>query len=618
MENLRAAVHSPALKIVLIIIILSLLLTGIGDYLMSSSSKYAAKVNGKKISHVQLQEMFQLEKKVLQERLGNQFDKIANSEQGIQILRHQALEHLISTELLNQYANQLGLTVSDDQIKQHIYNMPIFHTDGHFDSKKYRTILSQNHVNADDFANKIRQDLINYQLSKIYIIDEFVLPEEVQTYAQLLLEQREIKVATLSLDNYKSKQTVTEKELQYYYNTHQNSFISPEQVKVKYIKLDATSQRRNITVADEEQKIYYQQNIAHFTQPEQKHYSMIQLATEQEANSVLQALGTGADFKKLVAEKSTDKFSVKNYGALGWMEATATPNEILSANLTKKGQISRVIKSASNYIIFRLDDIKPKVVKPFQVIKAEIANILRNEKAISAFYALQQTASRAAVQHNQSLTATEQATGIKAVTTDWFSRDNLPEEIKFDKIADAIFSGNLVNKNGPTGVNSDVINVDDDRAFVIRVEKYKPQVRQPFYEVKQNISELVKYNKAKKEIELAGKKLLTTLKEGVGEAAITKLGITFSDIKIIKRFGQNEELAESIFRMPIPKNDIPNYISIRDTKGNFIIIQLLKVTQGQPIEEELQIFSKRYKRILSNIMIEALIFNLRDRAKVNL
>lgn len=71
---------------------------------------------------------------------------------------------------------------------------------------------------------------------------------------------------------------------------------------------------------------------------------------------------------------------------------------------------------------------------------------------------------------NESLTAAEKATGIKAVTTGWFSRNNLPEEIRFDKVADTIFNGNLVDKNGPTGINSDVINVDGDRAFVIRVE----------------------------------------------------------------------------------------------------------------------------------------------------
>lgn len=617
MDNLRTAANSPVLKIVFVIIILSFALTGVGGYLIGGSSNHAAKVNGTTISQVQLQQAFQQEKQALQERLGDQFAEIASSEQGIQMLRRQALERLISMTLLNQYSNQLGLTASDNQIKQDIYNMPIFQTDGHFDSEKYRTILSQHNVNADDLAQEIRQNLINRQLSKMYITDEFVLPEEVNSYAQLLLQQREVKTATLSLANYQSKQTVTDKELQDYYNAHQNSFISPEQVQVSYIKLDAASQRENAVVKDEELKNYYEQNIANFTQPAQKHYSMIQLATEKEADSVVKALAAGADFKQLVAEKSTDKFSAANHGTLGWMEMTSTPSEIIVANLTKKGQVSGVIKSATNYIIFRLDDIKPAVVKPFQTVKTEIANTLKNEKAINAFYSLQQTASRAAMDDNESLTAAEKATGIKAVTTGWFSRNNLPEEIRFDKVADTIFNGNLVDKNGPTGINSEVINVDGDRAFVIRVEKYKPQVTQPFDEVKKNVAELVKHNKATKEMEAEGNKLLTALKQGTGGSALAKLGINFGDTKIIERFGQNDVLAEPIFQMPIPKENTPTYLSTKDAKDNLVIIQLLKVTQGQPTEEELKVFSQRYKMILGNVMMESLMLNLRDRAKVD-
>ncbi|HGJ5875780.1 MAG TPA: peptidylprolyl isomerase [Arsenophonus sp.] len=618
MDNLRMAANSPALKIVFVIIILSFVLTGVGSYLVSGSSNYTAKVNGTTISQAQLQQAFQQEKQALQQRLGDQFAKIASSEQGIQTLRRQTLDRLIEVTLLNQYSNQLGLSTSDNQIKQEIYNMPIFQIDGHFNSEKYRAILSQHNVNADDLAQEIRQNLINRQLSKIYLTDEFVLPEEVKAYAKLLLQQREVKTATLSLANYQSKQTVTDKELQDYYNAHQKSFISPEQVQVSYIKLDAASQRENVIVKDEELKNYYEQNITNFTQPEQKHYSMIQLATEREADSVAKALAAGADFNQLVAEKSTDKFSAANHGAIGWMEATSTPSEIIAANLTKKGLFSNVIKSATHYIIFRLDDIKPEVVKPFQSVKTEIANTLKNEKAINTFYSLQQTASRAAMDNNESLSSVEKVTGIKAVTTGWFSRNNLPAEIRFAKVADSIFNGNLLDKNGPTGINSDVINVDGDRAFIIRVEKYKPEATQSFDEVKKSVAELVKLSKATKEMEADGNKLLTALKDGEGETTLAKLGITFGEAKIIKRFGQNDPLAEQIFDMPVPKENRSTYLSTKDAKDNLVIVQLIKVTPGQPTDDELKAFSQRYKAILGNIMMESLMLNLRDKAKIDL
>ncbi|MGP1928351.1 MAG: peptidylprolyl isomerase [Arsenophonus sp. NC-WZS1-MAG3] len=619
MDTLRTVAYSPVFKIVFVIIILSFLLTGVGSYLIGVSNNHVVKVNGTEISQFQLHKAFQQEKQALQERLGDEFSKIAGNEKEIQILRRQALERLISVTLLNQYSYQLGLTASDNQIKQDIYNMPIFQINGHFDSKKYQTILYKNNINADDFAQEILYNLINRQLRKIYVTNEFSLPEEIKSYAELLLQQREVKIATIALADYQSKQIVTDKELQNYYDTHKNSFISPEQVQVSYIKLDVASQRNKLFIKDEELKSYYEKNITNFIQPAQKHYSMIQLATEKEADSVAKALAKGVNFKQLVAEKSTDKFSAANNGALGWMETASTPSEIIAANLIKKEQVSSIIKSTTNYIIFRLDDIKPEFIKPFQSVKGEIANIIKNEKAINAFYSLQQTARRAAIDDNESLITTEKVTGIKAVTTDWFSRNNLPEEIKFDKVANAIFNSNLVDKNRIININSDVINIDAERAFIIRVEKYKPEVTQSFNEVKKTVAELVKLNKATKEMKSDGNKLLIALKQGVGgDAALLKQNITFGKAKIIKRFDQNNSLAEHIFQMPIPKGGASTYLSTKDTKDNLIIIQLIKVIQGQPTKTELKIFSKHHEMILGNVMIELLMLNLRNKAKIDL
>ncbi|MFP3028985.1 MAG: peptidylprolyl isomerase [Arsenophonus sp.] len=619
METIRTAANSPVLKILFVIIIISFVLTGVGGYIIRDSSNHVAKVNGTIISQVQLQEAFQQEKQALQEGQGDQFAEIASTDKRIQMLRRQALDRLIGVILLNQYSHQLGLTATDNQIKQYIYNMPIFQIDGHFDSEKYQIILSKHNVNADDFAKKIRESLINRQLSKIYVTDEFVLPEEIKSYTELLLQQREVKTTTISLANYQSKQTVTDKELEDYYDMHQNSFVSPEQVQVSYIKLNIASQRNNIAVKDEELKSYYEQNITNFIQPEQKHYSMIQLTTEKEANSVVKALAAGANFKRLVSEKSTDKFSAANHGDLGWMEASSTPSEVIGANLIKKGQVSNIIKSGTNYIILRLDDIKPEFIKPFQSVKTEIANTIKNKKAINAFYSLQQTASRAAMDDNKSLITAEKVTGIKAITTGWFSHNNLPEEIRFDKVADTIFNSNLLDKNGPTGINSDVINVDGESAFVIRVEKYKPEVIQLFDEVKKTVAELVKFNKATKEMETDGNKLLSALKQGaISDPVLLKQGIAFTKAKIIERFDQNDSLVEQIFQMPIPKKNTSTYLATKDTKNNLVIIQLAKVIQRQPTEAELKIFSQHYKMILGNVIAGSLMLNLRDRAKINL
>lgn len=74
---------------------------------------------------------------------------------------------------------------------------------------------------------------------------------------------------------------------------------------------------------------------------------------------------------------------------------------------------------------------------------------------------------------SESLAGAGQAAGMKAVETGWFSRDSLPEKLNFKPIADIVFGSSLAGENGTPGSNSDIITVDGDRAFVLRVAEHK-------------------------------------------------------------------------------------------------------------------------------------------------
>jgi peptidyl-prolyl cis-trans isomerase D len=97
---------------------------------------------------------------------------------------------------------------------------------------------------------------------------------------------------------------------------------------------------------------------------------------------------------------------------------------------------------------------------------------------------------------------------VKAVETGWFGRDNLPEELNFKPVSDAIFNGGLVGENGTPGSNSDIITVDGDRAFVLRVSEHKAEAVKPLAEVKDQVVDIVKHNKAEQQAKLDAEKLL--------------------------------------------------------------------------------------------------------------
>lgn len=617
MEDLRTKANSPFIKVLLAIIILSFVLTGVAGYVIGGSSNDAAEVNGQPISREQLQQAFQQERQSLQEYLGDKFAEVASNDEYMKELRTQALNNLINTQLINQYANELNLSASDKQIEQAIFAMQIFQTDGKFDSEKYREILSRYNINADSFAAQIRQDLVRAQLGKSFTGTEFALPSEVKAYAELFMQQREVRTAMLPLAEVQAKQTVTEDELKAYYDANQNSFISPEQVQVSYVEMDAASMPK-ATVNDEEITTYYQQNLKNFTKAEQKLYSMIQVASEKDAQALETELKNGADFAALAAEKSTDKFSAGNKGVIGWMEAASTPSEIISANLTEKGQVSAPIKVQDNYVLFRLDDITPEAIKPLDEVKDSIKTSLTQDKSIKQFYDLQQKVSEAATNDNESLASVESVSGLKVSNTEWFDRKNPPEALNFPKVINEIFSERLIDKNGATGINSDVINVEGDRAFVVRVTQYKAEMTEPFDRVKSEIETLVKRQKAFTQLKADGEKLITELKAGKGDEALKAAGTQFGSVQTVSFIAPATDVTDVAMKMTPPIDGKPTYSIAYDKQDNLLVVQLDKVTLGQPTAEELSQLGSQYQAMMSSVVNESLMQNLRANAKIEI
>ncbi len=618
MDNLRSAANNVVLKIILALIIVSFVLTGVGNYLIGGSDDYAAKVDGQTINRAQLEQAVQSERSRLQQQLGDQFSALAGNEGYMKELRKQVLSRLIDDALLDQYSRKLGLGVSDDQVKDAIRTMPYFLTDGKFDNAKYLDVIARMGTTPDNYAELIRQQLMRQQMIQAYTATGFTLPAEVESMAALTMQQRNVRLATINVKGLVAAQAVTDEELKAYYQQNQNSFIAPEQVKIAYIEMDAAAIQDKVTVSDGDIDAYYDQHKSDFTQPERKNYSVIQLKTEDDAKAVLDELKNGADFAKVAQEKSTDIISRKNGGEMGWLEPSTTPDEVSGANLTEKGQLSGVVKSSVGYLVVRLNDITPEVVKPLSEVKNDIATLVKQQKALDEYYALQQKVSEAATSDNESLASAEEAAGSKAVTTDWFTRDTVPAALNFRPLVQAVFDGALIGSDGAPGSNSDVINVEGDRAFVVRVISHKPEAVKPLDQVKDQVTAQVKRQKAEQQARMQGDKLLVALQSGKGEEAMKAAGLTFGNEQTLTRISEDRQLADSVFALPQPKDNKPVYGMSADSQDNVVLIQLDSVKSGHMDDKDLQAFSSQMLTGSTGIIFDSLMSNLRAEAKIKL
>lgn len=612
MDNLRAASNHVVLKIILGLIILSFVLTGVGDFLIGGNGDYAAKVNGQEISRSQLERAFSTERSRQQQMLGEQFSQLASNEGYMQQMRQQALSQLIDEVLLGQYAKDLKLGISDDQIKQAIFEQPAFQTDGKFDNAKYQALIGNMGFSPDQYAEALRKQLTSQQLVTAVAGTDFMLQGESDALAALVSQERLVRTATIDVNKLAAQQTVSDEESKNYYQQNQNSFMAPEQFRVSYIKLDAASMQQ--PVSDSEIQSWYEDNKADYGQPQRNRYSIIQTKTEAEAQAVLDQLKQGGDFAALAKEKSVDPISARKGGDMGWLEPSTTPDELKDANLTSKGQLSGVINSSVGFLVARLDDIQPEKIKPLSEVRDAIADKVKQEKAIDAYYKLQQKVSDAASNDNESLASAEEAAGVKAVETSWFGKDNLPAELNFKPVEQAIFNGGLVGEGGAPGSNSDIITVDGDRAFVLRITEHKAEAVKPFAEVQAQIVDTVKHNKAVKQAKADADKIIAELKAGKQDA-LKAAGLSFGESKTLTRNGQ-DAITQAVFALPEPTKDHASYGISEDMQGNVVLLSLDKVQAGSMPEEQKKAMIEGMTQNNAQIAFEALLSNLRKDAKI--
>lgn len=613
MDNLRAASNHVVLKIILALIILSFVLTGVGNYLIGGNGDYAAKVNGQEISRAQLENAFSNERSRQQQQLGEQFSQLAGNPAWMQQIRQQALSQLVDEALLTGYAKDLKLAISDDQIKQAIFSQPAFQTNGKFDNAKYLGLINQMGFSADQYAEALRKQLTTQQLIAAVTGTDFMLSGETDSLAALVSQERLVRQATINVAALAAKQSVTPEEIKNYYEQNKNSFMSPEQFRVSYIKLDAASMQE--TASEEDIQSWYDQHQGDYTQPQRSRYSIIQTKTEADAQAVLDALKKGGDFAALAKQKSADPISARHGGDMGWLEPDTTPDELKNAGLKEKGQLSGVIKSSVGFLVARLDDIQPQQIKPLATVHDDIAAKVKQEKAVDAYYKLQQKVSDAASNDNESLVGAEQAAGVKAVETGWFSHDNPPAELNFKQVEQAIFNGGLVGENGAPGNNSDIITVDGDRAFVLRVSAHKPEAVKPLAEVTAQITDTLKTQKAQQEAKAQADKLLADLKAGKGDEAMKAANLSFGSQKTLTRNGQ-DAATQAAFTLSQPAKGKPSYGISEDGEGNVLLLALDEVRSGTLPDAQKKAMVQGVTQNNAQIAFEALLSNLRKEAKI--
>ena len=593
LERIREGSQGPWAMAIIALIVLSFVFAGVGSYLTSSGTTAVATVNGEEISAQELERAYQNQRAQMESQYGEGIAQLFSSEQYLADFRRNVLDRLIAEKLIQQQATEMGLRVSDEQIRETIVQMPEFQFGGQFDNERFQTILRQNGFQVADFRNYLRVQMTQNQLAAALTNSAFALDAEVTQANALQRQTRDAKYLLVSSDEFASSVEVTEEDIEAFYNNNIASFDTEEQVKLAYVKLSVDALKSRVTVDESAVRTYYDNNIGSYGTEEQRRVSHILIeagddaeAAKEKAQSLKAQLDDGAEFAVLAQENSDDTFSAENGGDLDFITPEMMDPAFDEAAFALKnvGDVSDVVETEFGFHIIKLTDLKEADVKTFEEVADEIRDTLLYDAAMEKYFELQNTMAEIAFEVPDTLEDVANAVDLRVQESALFSRNTAPVELSSPAVLDAAFSSELVEER----LNSDLIELDDETVVVMRVVDHMPQRTQSLDEVREGITETVKANKAKEAAEAWAMDIASKVRAGeTVEPLLEAKSASWQSVEAVPRAGGTlaRAIVDTLFSLALEGDK--NVDVATTVNGDVAVVQLAGVNPAPELDNEL-------------------------------
>jgi len=419
-----------------------------------------------------------------------------------------------------------------------------------------------------------------------------VTDADMDHYLDLRLQRRDVQYFTLPRPA-PADATVTDAQIQAYYKSHQDDFMKPEQVSLKYIEVNDADVKLDVQPSEQELKKRYEDEKARFVQPEQLLVSHILINVPKNATPAQQraalakaekidAEATPADFAELAKKDSDDLGSKSQGGNLGWLQKGMTNAAFEAAMFAlKKGQISKPVLSPEGYHIIYVRDIQSAKVKPFDEVRAQLAQEAVKADRARKFNEVAGKLADLSYQTPGSLDTAAKTLNLPLQSTGLFDRKGGQGIAANPRVIAAAFSDDVLAQ----GNNSSLITLGPDDAVVVRVDQHDPKAVRPLSEVSDTIRKKILDDRVVDAAKQQADAMLARLRKGEDIQAVAKSAgvsvLTVNDALRVAQAPSAQSLPAPVrteaFLLPHPVAGKPQFASVSVSDGVYAVLALDKV-----------------------------------------
>jgi peptidyl-prolyl cis-trans isomerase D len=628
LQTIRDRAQGWIAWLIVILISIPFALWGIQSYLGVGREVIVAKVNGVEIKEQDLQRRVQQARIQLRERLGAAYDAAQIDDRR---LRQEVLDDMIRESLVVDVSHRLGFRISDQELQAQILSEPAFQRGGQFDKALYEQVLSLQGLSPALFESQVRQRMVGTQMVRGIVGSEIVTRGERESFQRLSGQRREVGWLRIPASRFLDQSPVSDDAVQAYYDTHGASFQTPEQVKLEYVVLDVDALAAASSVSDEDLQRAYETDQARFGQPERRKVRHILLpvpadADEAKSQSVLKEIEAvrarilaGESFAEVAKAVSKDPGSAAQGGSLGEIEqGMMDPAFDKAAFSLAAGAISEPVRSRFGYHLIEVDEVIPARVKSFDEVRDQVRSELARQKAESLFYDLGERLANLVYETPDSLKPAAEELGLPIQESDWIGRSGGEGLLGHPKVTAAAFSEEVLNERR----NSDLIEPEKDvlQAVVLRVADHREASNRPLEEVRGEIVETLRQERARKAALEAAKAGAERLRGGTEWAAVAGEDKPEEPGLV----GRNDPKLPApvrtlAFTLPVPVAGQPSAGAVAFEDGDAAIVRVTRVEQGEikpgapgGADQERSMLSQLMGRQVSDAVLE----DMERRAKI--
>ena len=592
-QKIRDNLQGTIAKVIIAIIAVPFAVFGIEAF-FTGGEPTVASVADEVITQRELDQAIELQRRRL---VGSGEEDIDPAELEDAKLRGPVLDSLIERKLLGQVAARSGFRVGDAMIDRIILDDESFQDNGTFSQERFQGILASNGLTTAYYRNLLREELLINQVLGGVATSDFSTEAEIREVARITQQSVDVRYLTVPLDTAGAPADVPAVRVAAYYEANKADFRTPETVALDYVELRIEDLYQK--VSEDDVKREYDARLADYKDAEERRAAHIMISSldDDKAKARLLELRArlekGEDFATVAREASEDVGSAQDGGDLGYSGGDAFPAEFEEALASlQSGQVSQPLRTDSGWHLVKLLDVRAKEAPSLADLRPEIEAELQKKVAKPLF--VEKSEQLADLTFNsEGLAEAAKALGLSVKQSSAISRRGGEGVFSDSRVINAGFSEDVLK----SGQNSEIIELEDGHAVVLRLREHQPERQQELADVEPAIRTLlVEALRRERAREKAGR-VLAELSSGTALDAIAKRDTLQWQVALEHRRGAPDlpkELGDAVFTGSRTA-DASGSGTVVMPEGDVVVYQTSNFREGElariPPEQQLQLRS---------------------------